>query len=251
MSDVVLVLGPVAFSDFEVPERIAFGGAQRLAVHKLPGGQRVIDALGRDDRELAWSGIFAGPDATERARTLDLLRVQGAVLPLTWDVFYYSVVIASFEVEYRKEWWIPYRLTCTVLLDEAEPVPDPAASLGAQTATDVGTAASLAGTTGISMSAAQAAIAAPAASTPGTSAFATAQNLVAQAQSQISDGIGQAESQLDAITHAVPLLGPGAAAAATTGLGIIGSAAGQLATLASARGYVGRALLNLTSAQLR
>lgn len=28
MSDVVLVLGPVAFSDFEIPERIQFGGAQ-------------------------------------------------------------------------------------------------------------------------------------------------------------------------------------------------------------------------------
>jgi hypothetical protein len=59
MSDIVLVLGPVAFSDFEDPERIRFGGAQRLAVHKLPGGARVIDALGPDDTEIGWSGIFA------------------------------------------------------------------------------------------------------------------------------------------------------------------------------------------------
>lgn len=88
MPDVVLVLGPVAFADFEIPERIAFGGTQRLAVHKLPGGLRVIDALGRDDRELTWSGIFAGPDATARSRLLDLLRARGAVLPLTWDVFF-------------------------------------------------------------------------------------------------------------------------------------------------------------------
>src|SRR5690242_17085448 len=86
MSDIVLVLGPVAFSDFEVPERIRFGGAQRLTVHKLPGGARVIDALGPDDTELGWSGIFAGPDATERALLLDQLRVRGAVLPLkSWN----------------------------------------------------------------------------------------------------------------------------------------------------------------------
>jgi hypothetical protein len=249
MSDVVLVLGPVAFSDFEVPERIAFGGAQRLAVHKLPGGQRVIDALGRDDRELAWSGVFAGPDATERARTLDLLRVQGAVLPLTWDVFYYSVVIASFEVEYRKEWWIPYRLTCTVLLDQAEPMPDPAASLSAQATTDVGSAAGMAGNAGISLAAAEDAIAAPGALTPGTSTFAMAASLVGQAQSQIGAGIAQAESQLDAVTGATPLLGPGAAAAAVAGFEVISSAAGQLAALAAANGYVGRTLLNLTGTQ--
>lgn len=250
MSNVVLVLGPVAFDDFEVPERIAFGGAQRLAVHKLPGGQRIIDALGRDDRELTWSGIFAGPDATERARTLDLLRVQGAALPLTWDVFFYSVVISSFEVEYRKEWWIPYRLSCTVLLDQAEPVPDAAASIGTQTATDIGTAAEMAASAGISISAVQAAIAAPAATTPGTTAFAGAENLVGQAQGQINDGIAGAESELNAITSATPPLGPGAAVAAAAGLGVAGSATAQLALLTAAKGYIGRTLLNLTSAQL-
>ena len=250
MSNVVLVLGPVAFRDFEIPERIAFGGAQRLTVHKLPGGQRVIDALGRDDRELTWSGFFAGPDATERARMLDLLRMQGAVLSLTWDVFFYSVVIASFEVEYRKQWWLPYRLSCTVLLDQAEPVPDPIGSLDTQTATDLGFASDMAGSAGISLASAQAAIAAPGAVTPGTSAFAAAESLVGQAQSQVTDGIAQAESQLGTATSAVPLLGPGAAAASVAAIGVIGSAAGQLAALVAAKGYIGRTLLNLTSGQL-
>lgn len=58
MSDIVLVLGPIAFADFEIPERIRFGGNQRLAVHQLPGGRRVVDALGRDDGEICWSGVF-------------------------------------------------------------------------------------------------------------------------------------------------------------------------------------------------
>ena len=70
MSDIALLLGPVAFQDFELPANIGFGGEQRLAVHCLPGGARVIDVLGRDDAEITFSGIFSGSDATLRARTL-------------------------------------------------------------------------------------------------------------------------------------------------------------------------------------
>ena len=70
-----VILGPVLLRDFEVPERISFGGRQAIVVHRLPGGARVIDAMGRDDAEIAFSGIFSGPDATRRARTLDRAEV--------------------------------------------------------------------------------------------------------------------------------------------------------------------------------
>ena len=63
MADVTLLLGPVAFQDFEVPCGVNFGGRQRLALHRLPGGSRVIDALGRDDAQISFSGIFSGSDA--------------------------------------------------------------------------------------------------------------------------------------------------------------------------------------------
>ena len=91
-----LVLGPLLLQDFEVPERISWGGAQRLAVHRLPGGARVIDAMGRDDAQIAWTGIFSGADGGARARLVDLMRADGSVWPLTWDNFFYSVVIAEF-----------------------------------------------------------------------------------------------------------------------------------------------------------
>ena len=39
-----LLLGPVLFQDFELPERISWGGKQRLTVHRLPGGTRVTVA---------------------------------------------------------------------------------------------------------------------------------------------------------------------------------------------------------------
>lgn len=51
-----LVLGPVVFQAFEVPERIRFGGKQRVAVHELFGGGRVVDAVGAEEGPIEWSG---------------------------------------------------------------------------------------------------------------------------------------------------------------------------------------------------
>jgi hypothetical protein len=126
MRDVALLLGPVAFQDFEIPSGVNFGGRQRLALYRLPGGSRVIDALGRDDAQISFAGIFAGPNATQRARSLDQLRVAGTALPLTWDVLFYTVLISNFYADYRNGWWIPYQIVCTVLRDEASTLPQPA-----------------------------------------------------------------------------------------------------------------------------
>src|ERR1700761_7345057 len=97
MSDVALLLGPIVFRNFELPSGVNFGGRQRLALHRLPGGSRVIDALGRDDAQINFSGIFTGPDATLRSRSLDEMRVSGIALPLTWDVLFYTVLISEFR----------------------------------------------------------------------------------------------------------------------------------------------------------
>lgn len=109
------VLGPVAFSGFEVPERITLGGRQRLAVHTLPGGARIVDAMGPDDRELGWSGTFSGGHAAERVRQLDRLRRAGLALPLAWDGWRFTVIISDFEADSANPWWVPYRISCTVL----------------------------------------------------------------------------------------------------------------------------------------
>ena len=140
MADVTLLLGPVVFQDFEVPSGVNFGGRQRLVMHRLPGGSRVIDALGRDDAQISFSGIFSGSDATLRARSLDQLRVAGIALPLTWDVLFYTVLISEFQASYRSSWWIPYRIVCTVLRDEASELIQFAASLATTALADIGTA---------------------------------------------------------------------------------------------------------------
>lgn len=248
MSDIVLVLGPVAFADFEIPEQIRFGGNQRLAVHQLPGGRRVIDALGRDDREICWSGAFTGEDATARARLLDALRVHGRPLALTWDVFFYSVAIASFDVDYCKNWWIPYRIACTVLRDEAEVVVAEVPGLVAQVASDVGIATSLAAGAGIDLSAAQAAVTMANAIAPGTVAYSAAQAVLRRSQSEIGQGIGATDLQAAAIAAGSSL----ASSPSAAGIAAVSGAAdalGRLGALTAARGFVGRSLLNLQVAE--
>ena len=230
-----LLLGPVLFQDFELPERISWGGAQRLAVHQLPGGTRVIDALGRDDRQITWSGVFSGGGAAERARLIDLLRADGSVWPLTWDAFFYSVVIASFDADYSRSAWIPYRIACTVLRDEAEALVMAAVSLAADALADVTSADSLGSF--IDLSSALSALSAPGATTLGSTAHGTALGSLSGSSAQINGAMTTQETTLNSAS-------PDTAAGLTQATG----SAGTLAALANARGYVQRALANLQNA---
>lgn len=121
MSRTTLLLGPVLFQDFEVPASVRFGGRQRLAIHSLPAGGRVVDALGADEGDLSWSGAFSGPDANLRAQTLDELRRAGMPLLCAWADWAYQVIIANFEAQSASPWWVPYRLRLLVLYDISRP----------------------------------------------------------------------------------------------------------------------------------
>ena len=244
MGTTTLLLGPVVFQDFEIPCGVNFGGRQRLAVHRLPGGQRVIDALGRDDADICFAGIFCGSDATLRARLLDEMRVSGAVLPLTWDVFFYTVIISQFHADYATSSWIPYKITCTVLRDEASAAIDAAVSLAATVVSDVGTAISQAASGGVDISSLQTAISSPQAMVRDTSAYGTAQSGLSGAQSSLTAAINNAGTQLS--TSAVTASGTAASGIAT--LTTAAGAAQQLSQLTVAQAYVGRAAINLANA---
>jgi hypothetical protein len=246
MSDIALLLGPVAFQDFELPANITFGGEQRLAVHRLAGGGRVIDTLGRDDAEITFSGIFSGPDATLRARTLDGLRAGGTPLPLTWDIFFYTVVIRCFEADYRTGWWIPYHLACTVLRDEAGALIEAAASSATSVVADIGLAAGMALGAGVDLSGPQASITAPNALTRGTSAYGAAQASLLAGRSTLDSSIGNVGASLTSAAQSVG--GAQTALDAIAGINNASTSAGQLGALTTARAYVGRAAANLANA---
>lgn len=105
------------FAGNEVPEHIMFGGTQRIAVHELVGGGRVVDVLGAQPRDMAWNGIFLGSDALDRALYLDQLRKDGIPLALTWHQLKYSVVISEFAGDFIRPYRIPYNISITVVQD--------------------------------------------------------------------------------------------------------------------------------------
>lgn len=116
-----LSLGDVLFAELEVPDRITFGGEQKLTVHELVGGTRIVDAMGRSDMPLGWTGYFMGQDALSRARYLETLRIAGQPIPLVWSELQYIVIISHFEADFEREWHIPYRITCVVVQNATQP----------------------------------------------------------------------------------------------------------------------------------
>jgi hypothetical protein len=218
-----LSLGQVTLRDFEIPGRIGFGGAQAMTVHKLLGGTRVIDVLGRDDADVTWSGVMSGADASGRARLLDAMRAAGNAIALSWDVLYYQVIIADLRLTYTNPWWIPYRITCRVVADQAQLTAAEIIGTATAIADDLAAASAFADVSG-----AIAAISPAGALTAGTQANYAATVALAGSAASIAQGIAAAEQGLQA--NDVPSLV---------------AAAGSLATLVSAQGYVARAFVNL------
>lgn len=120
---VTLTLGEVTFSNYEIPQTINFGGSQALSIKQLVGGQRIIDAMGRIDDDITWSGLFFGSTAVFRAKFLDGMRVAGAAIPLTYSQFNYSVVIKDFKANFERNYQIPYQITVSVIQDLNKPFP--------------------------------------------------------------------------------------------------------------------------------
>lgn len=244
MTDVTLLLGPILFHDFEIPSGINFGGGHRVAVHQLPGGQRVVDTLGRDDSQIGFAGIFSGPDATLRARSLDELRVAGVPLPLSWDVFYYTVLITEFRADYRSGTWIPYRVVCTVVQDEASSLLHTTMSLATSAVADIATAAASSVTAGLDLSQVQAAVATTGAVTRGTEAYTRARTSLTATSEAIDASIAESDTTLAEVTVG----GAVSARAGEAGLRAAAQASGRLSELYVAKAYVERAAGNLIKA---
>jgi hypothetical protein len=146
MTDVALALGDFNFARFEVPESIAFGGEQKLNVHELVGGKRIIDAMGETPRALEWSGWFVGPNGLGRARYIDGLRKAGKAIKLTWSELAFTVVIHSFECTFQRFYRLPYRITCEVVSDDTAVIKQaPAPTPGQLINDDLASANGLAG----------------------------------------------------------------------------------------------------------
>lgn len=240
MPKVLLALGPIVFRDFELPPEISFGGAQRLVTHHLANGRRVIDCLGRDDADIRFSGVLAGPDATSRALALDELRGSGVLVPLSWDLFFYSVLIKEFSAQYRNDTWIPYALRCAVARDESEGLSIAPAPLAQLLADDLNTAASGGAVGDVDFAAATSAVSMPGATVYGSAAFQTAWETLRSVESLLMTRRQQAEVQISSTD-----ILSGTPDTAVTALSTRATTARQLALVTRAHGFVGRAAANL------
>ncbi len=226
MTNVNLTLGNVAFQDFEVPESIALGGVQRVAVQSLIGGGRVVNVLGGDDGEISFAGIFSGDDATARVQLLDTMRAAGAAVPLVWDGFFYSVVIAEVLADFTKPWWIPFSIRCVPLDDDNTDLADAVISALDSVGSDLAAATQLAGQAGL-----------PPSVLSGTSSasLSTAQGVVEEAFSSSDAGVISSVGAFAAATDTT---------AAAGAFGNILATSAQLAALGVVNGYVNRAVAN-------
>lgn len=236
-------LGFIRLQSFEVPAVIGFGGRQRLAVHDLPGGGRVIDVLGGMDEDITFGGIISGENADTRAQLLDALRISGASVPLCWDEQYFIVIIAEAHFDYRKSWWIPYQLRCVVRSNLVYGGLATAASAGLGVAADLIQAASQFDSLPATLTTAETALSIPGATTPGTAAYATSLSALQSAQSTMAGEATASGAALPGFDLSLAGQNPSAAAAGLSG---ITQAAGTLASQSAASAYLGRGLSTLS-----
>jgi hypothetical protein len=221
-----VLLGGVVLQGFEAPAGFRFGGDQRLAIHQLPGGARVIDAMGPDEADIRWRGFLSGNDAIARARQLDAMRQAGAEITLAWDAACYVVVLSSIRFIYHSAWWIQCDFSCSVVSNNSFGATAAVAGTVAQITADLASAGSW-----VTVGAATNAVSAPGATTAGTQANASAAVLLGGLRQQIDSGIASSDAAMSA--QDIPSMA---------------AAAGTLAGLVAARGYVGRAAINFANA---
>lgn len=204
MADLTLQLGSFTFSGAEIPQTIPFGGEQSLVVHKLVGGTRIVDAMGRDDAPIEWSGIFLGENALQRARQLNDMRIAGAALSLSYRTFNYTVVIKSFTAEFERFYQIHYKITLEVVQDFGDPTPDSTPSIATVLAADAQNLASLVNAARLPAALNQALNAAVGKVTVLASGITSdIMSAVSSAQNAVQSGISSATGALQSATDAV------------------------------------------------
>lgn len=257
MADFVLTLGDFAFTDKEVPEKIAVGGVQQLATKQLIGGIRVVDAMGAIEDDIEWTGWLLGANASSRRDFLKAYRLAGTVLTLTWADLRYQVIVQQFSAEFQRKYQYLYRISLKVVADltnAAAALSTTALGLDDVINVDLGSANDLSGSI-------------------GDSQLTSLMSSVSKAVSAVSTFSGAAPSVLNsvlqplaAVTQRVALLQATGDISIGSALGFSGVLAGgngenmamtfstqlsavqQLASLSNLSGLLGRMTRNLSSA---
>jgi len=112
-----LTLGSVTFQEWEVPNKIEHGSKQRLSANKNIGGQRNVNAMGADPKNIKWAGRLWGPDATSRRDQLQSMCDGGQQVSLMFSTKYYMVVVEDVSFSHELDFMILYEIDCYVVSD--------------------------------------------------------------------------------------------------------------------------------------
>jgi hypothetical protein len=233
-------LGSIELRDFEIPQSVRFGGRQRLAVHALAGGRRIVERLGPDDDDIQFRGIFSGPAAETRACAFDNLRLSGEIVWLSWESFRRRVIVKSFVANYHSPWWITYQVSC-VAVHQAGTASSEEMTIAALISTDLSSAMSIAAGIGFSLTSLQSALSNTNALTASTGDQAEA---IAEVGSTLQGVNGQIDQQSTALSAQLPD-GVDAVGVAQSYVSKVDYAR-SLAAAVSMRSYIGRIGANIT-----
>lgn len=225
-------IGPISLQSFEVPASVRFGGRQRVVVHRLAQGQRLVECLGPDDDDISFQGFFTGPEAVTRALQLDAVRTAGVVVSLNWGSFQRQVVVKRFIADYSSPSLIPYALVCTVVGNNAANAFASAAQL---IQTDLSTLLTASASTSIDLSGLQSALSAANVLVAGTN-----DNLAASATTAAVTGAATTTIMAADATIGVASFSSETPAQFSESFGATVSFAGTLAASVVTRSYAGR-----------
>ena len=118
-----VILGGFVLDGFAAPQVMIGGGKQAMAVHKLPGGSRVIDTLGPDEADIPIAGQLYDANAYATCLALDAMRAAGSQVPLIWGGAFRMVIVAEFRYTvHRFPNWCDYSILCVVASNPAQGV---------------------------------------------------------------------------------------------------------------------------------
>ena len=235
-----VVLGSVVFEGHEVPSRIGIGGAHAVTIHKLPGGGRVIDAMGVDDSAISWGGFFTGPFAASRARLVDSMRQSGELVGLSFGDYAFNVVVVHFEYDLQDRGaLIAYRIRTETVPDTIVQTDDSQASLALSLSADI--ASAVTALSGFALTGPQSALSSVmgAITSPGPT---TSSGNLAAVSVALQVASGAVSSSIIGSGAALPVAGKSLTFGILTSkdLSAATGAAGSLAAATQASGYVNR-----------
>ncbi|OAG73501.1 hypothetical protein A0J51_00969 [Gluconobacter japonicus] len=113
-------LGSLTLSGPEVPDALRSGGEQVLVIHRLPGGDKIIDNGGNDPYRLSLTGRFQGANALTRAQSVDTMRLAAKAVTFSAAGGNWRVLIRSYAYTYaQKGAVIQYELELEVIPSNA------------------------------------------------------------------------------------------------------------------------------------